>query len=129
MASKTFKRSPAIAPDYVLYREVTAAPDSLPETTKGHGMNMGHHRFAHIQVVASGGANPNVAVLWWSEHAGKFVQEHTAIAKAGVGVNTPYEFTVEAAGRILFVAVTGGLSAGGHKAKILVSGYDMDHTQ
>lgn len=128
MASKTFIRSPAIAPDYVLYREVTNAADTLPETEKGHGINLGHHRFAHVQVVPSAGATGNVAVLWWSERAGKFVQEHTALAKTGVGANTPYEFTVEAQGRIMFVAVTGGIAAT-QKVEILVSSYDMDHTQ
>jgi hypothetical protein len=74
-----------------------------------------------VQVVPSGGANPSVAVFWWSEEAEKFVQEHVALAKAGVGVNAPYEFTVESRGRIMFVAVT-AIAAG--TVDVYVSGFD-----
>lgn len=119
--------SPQVAPDYAHYRQIKDAADSLPETNKKHGINMGHYRSAHIQVVPSANCNPSVVVLWWSDGAGKFVVEHTTLAKAGIGDLVPYEFTVEARGRIMFVAVTGGIAAT-ETVDIYVAGYDMDHS-
>jgi hypothetical protein len=112
-----------MAPKYALHREV-AAVDTLPETVKAHGINMSGYEYAHIQVVPIGGANPNVQVQWWYQNAagvGKFIQEHTAIAKTGAGANTPFEFSVECRGRIMFVAFT-ALAAG--TAKAFVSGFN-----
>lgn len=117
------KGNPKLAPEYALHRSAVAAPDSLPEANRAHGINMASHTSAHIQVVPSGGANPSVAVLWWSEAAGKFVQEHVVIARAGVGADTPYEFTTESKGRIMFVAVT-AIVAGA--VDVHVSGYNVE---
>jgi len=127
MAGKTIKRSPEVAPDMKLYRVVTETTDSLPETNQAHGMNMGHYERAIISVFPAGGANPTVQVLWWDSEANAFVQEHTPIQRAGVGVNVPYQFDVLSLGRIMFVAVTAG-NAGGHTTKISVAGYNLDHT-
>ena len=114
--------SPTRTPSYVLYRTV-AANDSLPMTDPKQGINMKGYKTANIQIIPAGGGNPTVTVLYWSEEATKFVQEHTTIAKAGVGVNTPYEFSVDCNGRILFIAIS-SLSAG--TAKILVSGFELN---
>ena len=113
--------NPKQAPEYALHRSGVAAVDTLPEANRAHGINMAAHTVAHIQVVPSGGANPNVAILWWSEAASKFVQEQVSIAKTGVGVNIPYEFDVDARGRIMFVAVT-AITAG--VVDVHVSGYN-----
>jgi hypothetical protein len=118
------KSSPEIAPSYNLIREVSAA-DSLPVTSRGMGCNASQYASVHIQVVPSGNANPNVSVLWWSEAAGAFVQEQVPITKSGVGANTAYEFTIEAKGRIFFVAVT-TLATG--SVKIYASGYGLNAT-
>jgi len=117
--------APKTAPQYTHYRTVTGAVDTLPETTKAHGMNAAIFERANIQVVPSDGANPTVDVLWWSDEADAFIQEHTNIQKAGIGADTPYEFTIESLGRIFFVAVTSGVAAG-QTAKIFVSGYGLD---
>lgn len=109
--------TPPMAPDYSLYREVTAT-DGSPVTNRKAGLNCGGLSRVNIQVVPSGGANPGVEIFFWSEHAGKFVAPNTAITYSGKGANTPYEFTVDALGRIIFAAVT--LSAG--KADILAAG-------
>lgn len=114
------KRSPERAPLYALHRAVAAA-DSLPETVESHGINMTDYKHAHVQVVPAGGDNPTIQVLWWSEEASKFIQEHTPFGLAGVGVNSPYEFTIECRGRIMFVAVTGGVGVG--TTKVLVAGF------
>lgn len=82
---------------------------------------MDGYQFANVQVIPSGGANPNLEIMWWSEAANQFIQEHTPLTKAGVGIDTPFEFTVECFGRNMFVAVT-TLAAG--KAEIYVSGFD-----
>lgn len=124
MASEETTRNPKQAPEYACHRIVKETGDTLPETIKEHGINMAQHEIGLIQVVPAGGANPNVAVLWWSDEAGAFVQEHTPITKAGVGVNTPYEFHVTAYGRILFVAVTGGVAAG-QSVRVMVSGTNV----
>jgi hypothetical protein len=108
-----------IAPIYSLYRDGISVTDTLPETERAHGINISDRRWAHIQVIPAGGADPTVAALWWSEEAQKFVQEHTPISKVGVGADTPFEFTVEPLGRIMFVAVT-TLAAG--TVKILIAG-------
>ena len=124
MASTETTRNPLQAPEYACHRIVKDAADSLPETNKARGINMHQALRALIQVVPSGGANPNVAVLWWSEEAGKFVQEHTAITKVGIGVNTPYEFDVDANGRIMFVAVTAGIAAT-QTVRVMVAGAEI----
>ena len=117
---------PKKAPDYALHRDAVAAVDVIANVKQGSGINCANYQYANIQVVPSGGANPNVAVYWWSEQAMKFVQEHTPIAKAGVGVNTPFEFTVECNGRKMFVAVT-AITAGA--CDVLVSGFGLDHPE
>lgn len=99
------KVSPPMAPEYGLYREVVAV-DSLPVTTKKAGLHCGGLYRVMFQVVPSGGANPTVALMYWSEGAGKFIPEHSPITKAGIGADTPFEFAVDANGRTLFLAVT-----------------------
>ncbi len=115
--------NPRLAPEYALHRQKVTAPDALPETKHTRGINMTSHTQAHIQVVPTGGANPTVAVLWWSTAAGKFVQEHVPISRAGVGADTPFEFTIESHGRIMFVAVT-AIVAG--ETDVFVSGYNVE---
>lgn len=117
------KGNPKLAPDYALHRSEVAAADTLPEAIRAHGINMASYSHAHIQVVPSGGANPSVGVQWWSEAAGEFVQEQAPIAKAGVGVDTPYEFTVECRGRIMLVPIT-AIAAGA--VDVHVAGYNVE---
>lgn len=98
--------------------------DSLPEATRRKGLNMSGHRWAHIQVVPDGaGPDPSVAVLWWSEAAGAFIQEHTPIIRAGLGGGVGYEFTVECLGRIMFVAATALTGV----ARVYVSGDGVEY--
>lgn len=113
-------QSPESAPRYALHRDARTGPDTLADVPKGAGMNMEGYENAHIQVVPSGGANPNVAVYWWSEAATAWVQEHTPITRAGVGVDTPYEFTVQPRGRRMLVAFA-ALAAG--QASVYVAGF------
>lgn len=115
--------SPTKAPTYTLYRTVTAN-DTPPIIDVNYGINMSNYKTANIQVVPSGGANPTVGVMFWSEEATKFVQASTAISKAGVGADTAHEFEVECNGRIIFVTVS-SLSAG--SVTILVSGFELHH--
>lgn len=117
-------QSVQLAPLYQQYRKAVAAVDTLPVTDVKEACNAGQHEDVHVQVFPAGGANPTVAVLWWSEAAGKFIQEHVAISKAGVGANTPFEFTIQAKGRMFFVAVT-TLAAG--TVDIYVSGFGLNN--
>lgn len=116
------KGSPQLAPGYALYREADAS-DPTTITDRSKGINMGDHRFANIQIVPSGGANPTVEVLWWSEEAGQFISEHTALSFPPKGVNTPWETSVECRGRIMLVKLT-TLSAG--LVKVFVGGSSVD---
>ncbi len=122
----TFKvSSQQMAPDFSLHREGVSVIDTLPVSKKEYGVNTGHYRHAIIDVVPTGDADPTVEVLWWSEAKQEFVSEHTPIAKAGTGANTPYQFAVECLGRIMLVAVT-AIVAG--TVDISVAGYDLNHT-
>ena len=119
MAKEVFN-SPKRAPEYVLYRDVNVV-DSADSTVKAHGMNMAGFRFANIQVVPDAGQNPTTEVMFWSEEADKFIKEHVALIKTGIGSATPYEFSVDANGRIFWVKQTVGTG------KIFVSGWEEEH--
>jgi hypothetical protein len=121
----SIERSPQRAPTYVKYRAV-AAVETGPFATEKHGINMSGWDKAHIQVVPASGADPTVEVLWWSEGADQFVKEHVALEKAGIGANTPFEFTVDCLGRVMFVAVTTMASG---NADIYVAGYGRRHPE
>lgn len=120
MADET-KGSPQRAPDFALHRIVTAN-DSLPVDEKKNGMLMQDYQHAVVQVVPSGGDNPVVSVLFWSEEADEFVPEHTALDYAAKGANTPWQIEVACYGRSMLVAVTAGSGAG--ETKIYVSGFN-----
>lgn len=119
---ETTTRNPALAPAYAHHRYITSV-DALPVTKENLGINMASHSHAHIQVVPSGGCNPSVAILWWSKAAARFIPEHTPITKAGQGVDTPYEFTVECRGRIMLVIAT-ALASG--IAEVHVAGHNVE---
>lgn len=119
MAETTTTSSIALAPKYSLHRNAAAA-DVGPFATKAHGVNADGYEWAHIQVVPGAGVDPTATVYWWSVEAAKFIQEHTPIAKAGVGASTPYEFTIEPRGRLFFVSLSGA-------GKVFVSGFDRKH--
>lgn len=124
MATLQTYGNPKQAPEYARHRTgVTALDGAAAIADRGRGINMAHQTHAHIQVVPSGAANPTIEVLWWSEEASQFIPEHTPLVKAGVGVAKPYEFTVEARGRILFVKVTAGAVG---SVEILVSGFNVE---
>jgi len=112
--------SPERGSEYRLHRD-GAAVDSTDSDEQAHGMNMHGFRFANIQVVPNTGANPTTEVMFWSEAAEKFIKANTAIIKAGLGANIPYEYSVEANGRIIWVKVTVGA------AKVYVSGWDNEY--
>jgi hypothetical protein len=110
------------APDSKLYRTV-AANDAGPFTDKKQGLNCGQYNRLSVEVAPSGGDNPTVEVLVWSEAAGAFVKTNPAFTKTGLGVNTPYVFTFDCDGRIVFIAVNSGAGVG--ETKIATSGFDM----
>lgn len=112
--------NPYGAPRYARHRSGVTGADAAIITDRKVGINMTEYTHAHIQVIPTGGANPTVEVLWWSEAANRFIEEHTNISKAGGGVNAPYEFTVDCRGRIMFVRfdlLTGGT------CEVMVSGF------
>lgn len=125
MADET-TRNPSLAPEYSHHRIVKTSNEAAPYAKQEQGINMASHSHAHIQVVPEGAdCNPGVRVLWWSAKAAKFINEHTAITKAGAGVLVPYEFTVECRGRIMLVAVESGMAAG-RTVRVYVAGYNVE---
>ncbi len=120
------ERSPQHAPVYARHREVRDAIDVLPETEKGRGVNMSGYLYAHVQVLPSGGADPSVEVQVWSDAAGAFISISPVATRVGVGADAPYEFTFSCRSRIIFIAVTGGVS-GGQGVDIFVAGSELDH--
>lgn len=115
-----------LAPKYVLHRVVEDAVETPPFDRKVDGMQMADHRWANIQVLPSALANPDIVVLFWSEEAGQFIQEHAPTNFAGKGAGVPYEVSVEVHGRLMLVAVISGTMAGGDVVKIMTSGYGVD---
>lgn len=114
---------PAVAPNYTKHRTKVTAADSAALTDVKSCINMDGFADAHVQVIPSGGANPTVEVLWWSDAASKFIKEQVALTKAGIGADTPYEFTVSAKGRKMLVAVT-TIAAG--QCDVYVAGFNQN---
>jgi len=100
-----------MSPDFQLYRTVTDAADSLPETDIDKGLNTADYEDLIIEVVPTG-CDPTIEVLFWSESASAFIKEHTAMSYAGIGSGVAFQVRVNSFGRKLFVAVTGTIGAG-----------------
>lgn len=113
-----------MAPNYAKYREAVAAADTLANVPESAGLNAQGIDTVHIQVLPSGGANPTVAVVFWSAALGRFIQEQTPISKAGVGANTGYEFSVAPKGRRTAVIVT---TIAGGQCDIYVAGFGLNN--
>jgi hypothetical protein len=113
---------PKKAPNYAHHRSGVTGADNVALLGRTQGINCSNYESAHIQVVPSGGADPDVEVYWWSESGGVWVPEHTPITRSGVGADTSYEFTVECRGRIMLVAVT-AIAAGA--CDVYVSGFEL----
>ena len=110
------------SPTYSIHREGVDAIDAdISVFTKRHGCNATMYKYAHVQVIPYDIAEPAVEVMWWSDQADSFIQEHTALAKASVSAGTPYEFTIEPQGRIFFVKVTAIVTG---SVDIMVSGFE-----
>ncbi len=109
------------SPNYTLYRDGLTAVDSVFNKID-KGIHTSHYQTALIQVVPAGGADPTVEVRWWSEDASLFVKAHTALTRAGIGADIPYEFEISSQGRIMMVAVN-VLAAG--SVKIYVCGSEF----
>lgn len=112
--------NPNKAPDYLLHRDV-AAVDTANSDVKTDGMNMAGYRIANIQVVPKAGQNPTTEVMFWSDEADEFIPANTALSFTGLGNDKPYEVSVEANSRIIWVKITVGT------AKISISGWELEY--
>jgi len=112
--------NPFGAPRYARHRSGATGVDAATITDRKVGINMTEYTHAHIQVIPSGGANPTVEILWWSEAAGRFIEDHTLNSKGAKGINVPFELTVDCRGRIMFVRFD-ALAAG--SCEVMVSGF------
>lgn len=134
---RSINSSPTLAPDWQLYR-VVSAQDSV-FTEKKYGINCGHYKKVRFSVVPfdddpvqnpdaapGGSANPSIEVMIWSDSAGEFLAFPTPLTKTGAGAGVAYIVDVENAyGSILFVAIT---AAPGGVVAISAQGYSIDHT-
>lgn len=112
--------NPYAAPRYARHRSGVTAADAAIIEDRTVGCNTEGYTHAHIQVIPTGGGNPTVEVLWWSEAAGRFIEDHVLVSKAGKGANVPFEFTVDCQNRIMFVRFD-VLAAG--TCEVMVSGF------
>lgn len=113
-------QSPSKAPLFVDHRKGLTATDTLSGVSQKKGMNFTGHEFAHFTVIPTGGANPDVAVAVWDGERWVGLTEAEA-SQSGVGADTPYGFTVRAAGRRLLVYVT---AIAGGELDVKASGWD-----
>lgn len=93
------------APEYKAHRLAIDAVDSPNPTDSIYGIQCREFDRLHVQVHPSGGANPSVEVVFWSDALQTFISAHTSLTFAGKGADTPYEFSVDVEGRIAFVRV------------------------
>jgi len=117
--------STTVAPDSKLYR-TAKANDAGPFNDKKQGLNCGHYENLHLEILPSGGDNPVIEVLYWSEEAGLFIGENPAAPYAARGANVPWTVAVPVRGRHVMVVVNSGGGVG--ETKIATSGYGIDHT-
>lgn len=125
-AVRPFDSSPASAPTFTKHRLVKVNPDAGDITKQSRGMNMHGFKVAHVKVIPSAGITPTVTILFWSETAGKFIQEQTSIVKAGPGAGLAFEFSFEVQGRVIFAFVTGTIGVGKQVEVEVAGGADLD---
>lgn len=125
------------SPDFKFHR-IVAAAESGPFSLK-NGINFGTYKKGLIQVVpvdvaalagdvdvaalTLGTSNPSVELYSWSENLGQFIKHNPASVVAGAGAGVPYEFTVDAYGQTIYVAVTSGIT-GGQGVVLLSAGFE-----
>lgn len=116
------------APEYVTHREGVTAPDAAPSllTDQKQGINSAAYLSALVQVIPTGGANPSVQILTWSDAAGKFIVQNPDLVRTGAGADVPYEFQFECRSRRFFVRVT-AIAAG--SCDVYVAGHELDHAR
>lgn len=116
------KRSITSAPDYACHRKSVAAVDvALATVDQSLGMNCRGYGVVNAQVIPDGGAVPKVEALFWSEAAGAFISCEDPIEKTAPGADTPFEFSFDANGRIVFIAVT---TLAGGTVDVYLGGFD-----
>jgi hypothetical protein len=93
-------------PRYSIHRSGVTVIDPTPSDKETEASNFSGFDIACFQVIPSGGASPTVEVMEWSEIAGSFISANPKFIVTTLGVDTPYAFTVTAAGRKLWVMVT-----------------------
>ena len=117
------KRTPSMAPNFALHRDLLTNNDTLPHATQADGINMKGFNKAVIQVVPDTNVDPTLNILFWSDEASAFVPDHTPLNFAGQGIGVAFDLQVNCHGRDMFVAVTAGM-VGAETCKISVAGAD-----
>ena len=133
---KSVDKSPAVAPDWQLYR-IVGSPDPTVVTNEGLALNAGHYNRLRVMVEpytnrtltsqAGVASNPNVEIQYWSENAKEFVSPNPVIQKTGLGVGLGYTFDVEVHGGKLLVKLTNATN-GSEVIAIYTQGYELDHS-
>lgn len=103
-----YPTTPTEAPKYAIHRKGITVLDVTPQEDDRGAMNLAGYETAIVQVVPTGGAEPTVEVLFWSEAADTYVSEVPALTAIAPAADTAFEFRVPVCGRRMFVSVTGG---------------------
>ncbi len=121
------KSNPQRAPEYSLYRIVTATDAVF--NRKELGCNFGIYSKGCFQIVpintaapgedlkavdlrAGATSNPALAFRYWNEEFGLFLPHVPAQTVAASGAGVAYEIDFDALGRVVMLEVTGGVTGG-----------------
>jgi|SRR6185503_8889560 len=114
-------------PLYGLWRVASAAESDASGVKKPQGINCAGYTTVSVQIVpistptpaenfsgvTAGTSNPDATVWFWNQAMQLFIKHSPAIVGAKLGAGIPYEFDVEANGRIIYVTVSDCTTAQG----------------
>lgn len=136
MTAKT-SNSVSRTPEYSLVRLVKAADDATSRAQRSNGIVAKAQTKLLIQVVpivgqapaddfaglALGTSNPTIVIRYWNAALKQFILHGPTISIGAQGAGVPFEFEVDASGRIVMIDVTGGV-AGTESVLIFAAAYN-----
>lgn len=125
MPSTYYGRSIHRSPEFALYKKTTTAADSGPYTEKKHGVATDNWLETIVDVSSTAPSNPVLTFMFWSEKAGKFVEDVDIGPTLPQGPAAAFQKRIPTAGRIMFIAVTGAIDGG--VVTISVAGTELEH--
>lgn len=121
-------QSPLRAPDYVLYRFISAQDGAPQLADQNQGINGRNYKWLNFQVVpvnvakrpigddfssvaAAAVTNPSVRVRYWCNKMNAWIKTNPDVTFAGTGTGAAYEFSVQNNGRDVMIELTSAVTA------------------